>query len=526
MSGLIHSPAWKALAAMARSMPDLRTLFEENPNRATRWTFALDGSFRIDFSKQFLSDDVLAVLMGLAHQQEVERWRDAMFAGEIINRSEGRAVAHVALRANADERVIIDGENVIAEIYAIRARMDAFADDVRDGKWLGATGKTITTIVHIGIGGSHLGPELVVKALRPYHDGPAVKFVANVDPADLSACLKGLDPAQTLFVVASKTFTTQETMVNAGAARAWLVAALGEAAVARHFVAASTNEKAVSEFGIAPENMFPFRDWVGGRYSLWSAIGLPILLAIGPRRFEELLSGARDMDTHFRQTHLNHNLPVLMALVGVWNRNFMSHGALAVLPYAQDLLLLPSFLQQLEMESNGKSVDRTGEPIHHMTCPVVFGQPGTNGQHAFYEQLHQGPEAVPCDFIVPLTAHDADEKLAPGQQRLLAANAFAQGAALLKGRDTADGHRRIPGNRPSTTILMDRLTPRNLGRLLALYEHKVAVQGWLWGINSFDQFGVELGKELAKSLLSGRVDAFDSSTQALFAALDQAEKRA
>jgi len=514
---LIHSPAWKALAAQARSVPDLKTLFAEDSQRAAHFTFALDDGFSVDFSKQPITADILAVLMGLARQQEVEHWRSAMFAGEVINRSEGRAVGHIALRAAADAKIMIGDENVVPEVYAIRARMDEFAEAVRNGTWTGATGKKIETIVHIGIGGSHLGPELAVKALRPYHDGPAVRFVANVDPADMSMALNGLDPATTLFIVASKTFTTQETMANAQAGRAWLVKALGEAAVAKHFVAASTNAEAVKAFGIDVANMFPFRDWVGGRYSLWSAIGLPILLAVGPQRFEELLSGARAMDQHFLHTPLNHNIPVIMALTGLWNRNFMNRSSLAVLPYAQDLALLPNFLQQLEMESNGKSVDRAGEGVHHMTCPVVFGQPGTNGQHAFYQQIHQGPDVVPCDFVAVLKAAEADEQIAPGQQKLLAANAFAQGAALMHGRESADTHRRFSGNRPSTTIVLDRLTPFNLGRLLALYEHKVAVQGWLWGINSFDQFGVELGKEMAKNLLSGKLDGFDSSTQALFA---------
>ncbi len=517
---LIYSPAWKALAALARAIPDLKSLFAQEPHRAAKWTFSLDDSFSIDFSKQPITADIMAVLMGLARQQEVERWRNAMFAGEAINRSEGRAVGHIALRAHADEKIMIGDENVVPEVSAIRGRMDEFADAVRSGKWQGATGKKISTIVHIGIGGSHLGPELAVKALRPYHDGPAVRFVVNVDPADLSANLSGLDPATTLFIVASKTFTTQETMANANAARVWLVKALGDAAVAKHFVAASTNTEAVAAFGINPDNMFPFRDWVGGRYSLWSAIGLPILLAVGPKHFDELLAGARDMDEHFKRTPLHQNLPVIMALVGLWNRNFMGRSCLAVLPYAQDLAFLPAFLQQLEMESNGKSVDRAGEQVHHMTCPAVFGSAGTNGQHAFYQQLHQGTEPVPCDFIAVLKAHAADEAIAPGQQKLLAANAFAQGAALMHGRESADWHRRFAGNRASTTIVIDQLTPTNLGRLLALYEHKVAVQGWLWGINSFDQFGVELGKEMAKNLLAGKLDGFDSSTQALFARLD------
>ncbi len=518
---LAFTPAWINLETLAHRDLDIRDQFADNPDRVQALTVALDDGFFVDFSKQSVDGAALAALRDLARQQEVERWRDVMFSGAIANVTERRRVLHPALRADAGDVYDVDGASVVPEVLAVRKAMADFATRVRTGVWTGATGQPIRTVVSIGIGGSALGPELVVRALRSCHDGPAVRFLANVDPADVAMALAGLDPATTLFVVASKTFTTQETMTNAAAARRWLVAALGEGAVNRHFVAASTNREAVAAFGIDPVNMFPFREWVGGRYSLWSSIGLPIVLAIGAERFNELLAGGRDMDVHFRTAPLAANLPILMALIGVWNRNFLKRPALAVLPYSQDMLLLPSFLQQLEMESNGKQVDREGQPVTTATCPVVFGQPGTNGQHAFHQQLHQGPEVVPCDFIVPLQPNPADDALAPGQHRLLVANALAQAAALLQGRQTDDPHRTFTGNRPSTMIVMDRLTPRNLGRLIALYEHKVAAQGWIWGVNSFDQFGVELGKELAKSLLEGAPSGFDPSTMALFARLDR-----
>lgn len=516
---LTSSPSWRALNALTRAQTDMRVLFGADPRRAARFTFALDEGFTVDLSKQPLTEEVEALLVSLARQQGVKQSREAMFNGEPINSTEKRAVLHVALRAAADAVYTVNGENVMPEVLRVRQALYRFADAVRTGAWLGATGQKIATVLHIGIGGSHLGPEMAVKALRSFHDGPAVRFVANVDPADLSANLKGLDPATTLVIVASKTFTTQETMANARAARNWLVAALGEAAVAKHFVAASTNAGEVAKFGIAPDNMFPFSDWVGGRYSLWSSIGLPIILAIGPQRFDELLAGARSMDEHFRTADLHHNIPVLMGLTDIWNRNFMGRPSLAVLPYGQDLKELPSFLQQLMMESNGKSVTRDGSLLDVLTCPVVFGQPGTNGQHAFHQQLHQGNEIIPADFIVALKAAEADEALAPSQHRLLVLNAFAQAAALLGGRETDNPHRVMSGNRPSSMIVLDQLTPFSLGRLLALYEHRVAVAGWVWGINSFDQYGVELGKEMANSLMSGKGEAFDASTKALMARL-------
>jgi len=511
---LNQTQEWQTLQRLAQTAPDMRALFAADSARADKFVVKLDDGFFADFSKQPLDEFILEALLKLAERQELPKWREAMFRGEAINQSEGRSVLHTALRG--DEQ---SGFSVLPEIMAVRRQMASFADKVRSGTWRGATGQPIRTVVSIGIGGSYLGPELVTRALRTFHDGPEVRFIANVDPADAAIALRGLDPATTLFVVASKTFTTQETMANATAARHWLVAKLGDAAVKDHFVAASTNEKEVAAFGIDPANMFPFRDWVGGRYSLWSGIGLPIMLAIGPEQFDQLLAGARDMDNHFRTAPLARNIPVLMALAGIWNRNFLNRPALAVLPYSQDLALLPAHLQQLEMESNGKSVDRDGKPVDYLTCPVVFGQPGTNGQHAFHQQIHQGPEIIPCDFIVPLQPHPADEALAPGQHRLLVANAIAQAAALLQGRETEDGHRRFSGNRPSTMIVMERITPRNVGRLVALYENKVAAQGWVWGVNSFDQFGVELGKELAKTILSGAGSSLDASSRALLALL-------
>jgi glucose-6-phosphate isomerase len=510
MTSLLHSPAWKAVAAVARAAPELRSLFTSD-RRATEWTLKLDDSFAVDVSKQLITRDIQAVLLALARQQELEHWRRSMFSGEAINRSEKRAVLHTALRARADAVIAPEGaSNVVPTIFQTRGRMDEFAESVRQG------GK-ITDIVHIGIGGSHLGPELAVQALRPYHDGPRIHFVANIDPAHLAAALRQCAPKSTLFILASKTFTTQETLENGKAAKEWLMAALGTAAVADHFAAATANAAAAQAFGIKPERIFPFEEWVGGRFSLWSSVGLPVLLAVGPQKFDELLLGAREMDEHFEQAPLGQNLPVILALLDVWNRNFNNRHALAIIPYAQDLALLPAFLQQLMMESNGKSVDKNGEQVDYMTCPVVFGQAGSNAQHAFFQQLHQGPEVVPSEFIVPLHAAEADEALAPGQHKLLVAHAAAQSAALLHGRESADWHRRYAGNRPSTTIWFDRLSPRNLGRLIALYEHRVACCGWLWGINSFDQFGVELGKEFARDLAAGKLDRFDASTQALVA---------
>jgi glucose-6-phosphate isomerase len=486
----------------------LRALFDEGPERAERLSVSA-GELVLDFSKNLLDDDAVAALLAVARDRGLPERIAAMFAGEHINTTEDRAVLHTALRRPADAPLVVDGQDVTAEVQQVLGRMEAFTRSVRSGERTGATGRSFTTVVNIGIGGSDLGPRMVVRALRRSLDGTLdARFVANVDGADLEAALSGLDPARTLFVVCSKTFTTAETLANAGAARSWLVERLGEDAVSAHFVAVSTNTEKVREFGIDEDDMFGFWDWVGGRYSLTSAVGLSIMLAVGPEQFRELLDGFADIDEHFRTAPLERNLPVLLGLVGVWNRNALGMDSLAVLPYAQDLELLPAYLQQLDMESNGKRVRLDGTPVDTDTGPIVWGQPGTNGQHAFYQLLHQGTTPVPCDmiaFVAPLSGLE-------DQHDVLLANCLAQTQALAFGRTgeevAAAGvdaalvpHRTFPGNRPSSTILVSALTPRTLGQLVATYEHKVFTQGVLWGVNSFDQWGVELGKTLATALV-------------------------
>jgi len=510
--------AWKALEAHRDELGriSLARLFAEHPDRFERFSLVLDDLL-IDYSKNLVTADTLRLLFALARAAEVEAWRERMWAGERINTTEDRAVLHVALRHRGPEPIFCDGRDVMPEVRAVLARMKTFTEEVRSGFWRGATGAPITDIVNIGIGGSDLGPQMVCRALA-HLARPDLRahFVSNVDGAQLAATLARLDPARTLFIVASKTFTTQETMQNAASARAWLTAALGEAAVARHFVAVSTNAEAVAGFGIDPERMFGFWDWVGGRYSLWSAIGLSVALHLGFERFESLLEGGYAMDRHFRTAPLERNAPVILALLGIWYRDLLGFSTHAVLPYDQRLERLPAHLQQLEMESNGKRVRRDGRPVERPTAPVVWGEPGTNGQHAFFQLLHQGTEIVPCDFLAAaLPDHDL-----PGHHEKLLANLLAQGEALAFGKDerqvraelAARGlagpalealvpHKVFPGDRPSTTILFRRLDPFTLGRLIALYEHKVFVQGVIWGIDSFDQWGVELGKELAASIL-------------------------
>ena len=486
----------------------LRELFDREPDRAERLSVTA-GALELDFSKNLLDDDAVGALVALARERGLPQRIEAMFAGEHINSTEDRAVLHTALRRPADAPLAVDGQDVTADVQQVLGRMEAFTRSVRSGERTGATGQTFTTVVNIGIGGSDLGPRMVVRALRRSLDGTLeARFVANVDGADLEAALTGLDAARTLFVVCSKTFTTAETLANAGAARAWLVERLGEEAVGAHFVAVSTNAEQVREFGIDEDDMFGFWDWVGGRYSLTSAVGLSIMLAIGPEQFRELLAGFADMDEHFRTAPLERNLPVLLGLVGVWNRNVLDMDSLAVLPYAQDLELLPNYLQQLDMESNGKRVRLDGTPVDTDTGPIVWGQPGTNGQHAFYQLLHQGTTPVPCDmiaFVEPLSALEE-------QHDVLMANCLAQTQALAFGRTAEEvaaagvdaalvPHRTFPGNRPSNTLLVSALTPRTLGQLVAAYEHKVLTQGVLWGVNSFDQWGVELGKTLATALV-------------------------
>jgi glucose-6-phosphate isomerase len=540
MSALTDQPAWKALQAHAQSTAGrhLRDLFREQPDRFQRYHLTL-GDMLVDFSKQRIDDETRHLLNNLAVACDLEGWRDRMFSGEKINVTENRAVLHVALRNRANRPILVDGEDVMPGVNAVLAHISAFSARVRSGDWRGSTGQAITDVVNIGIGGSDLGPVMVCEALKPYQR-PDLRphFVSNVDGAHLVHTLAGLDPARTLFIIASKTFTTQETMANAASAKAWLMDKLGQDVdISKHFVAVSTNREAVSAFGIDPANMFGFWDWVGGRYSLWSAIGLPIAIAVGFERFEELLDGAFAMDEHFRTAPLAENIPAQLALIGIWNHNFLGAASHAVLPYDQHLHRLPAYLQQADMESNGKSVQRTGERVDYATGPIIWGEPGTNGQHAFYQLIHQGTEPISCDFIA-----SAQSQTPLGDHHdMLLANCLAQTEALAFGK-TADEvrkegtqgalvpHKVFEGNRPTTTILHDRLTPFALGRLIALYEHKIFAQGIIWNINSFDQWGVELGKQLAKAILpelSGGAEAtgHDSSTNGLINHLRASRQR-
>ncbi len=491
-------PAWHALEAHAASVRDahMRDLFATDPDRFARLSFSL-GPLLVDYSKNRLTPETLGLLMELAHARHVETARAAMFAGEAINTTENRAVMHVALRNRAARAMPVANVDVMPEVRAVRERLKDFSEKVRSGTWTGATGKPIRHIVNIGIGGSHLGPMMVAEALRDFwREDMMLAFVSNPDRAQLTDALSGLDPAATLFVVASKTFTTAETMANALAAREWLTTALGDGAVAKHFAAVSTNVAAAVQFGLNPDAVFPMWDWVGGRYSVWSAIGLPIILACGYECFDQLLAGGEAMDRHFETAPLDQNLPVILALIGIWYVNFFNMPAQAILPYDHRLRLLPFHLQQLDMESNGKSVTRDGAVVDVPTGPIIFGGGGSDSQHSFFQLLHQGPRVIPCDFIAALKGGDT------ASRDLLLSNAFAQTEALMMGRSGADiaAHRQFTGNRPSNTLLLDDVSPYTVGMLIALYEHKVFVQGLIWGVNSFDQWGVELGKELAKSL--------------------------
>ncbi len=490
------------------------SLFDENSDRFSLFS-AHCGDIVFDYSKCNVSSETMGLLLELATKAKVSGKRQAMFAGEPINSTENRAVQHMALRNMSDAPVMIDGKDVMPDILAVRKDMARFAEAVRSGKVAGKGGK-FTDIVNIGIGGSDLGPVMATAALGPFHDGPNTHFVSNVDGADILEVLKKVNPATTLFIVASKTFTTQETMTNANTARQWLVNALGEGAVVNQFAALSTSLDKTSAFGIADDRAFGFWDWVGGRYSIWSAIGLPLMIAIGSKRFDEFLSGAHTVDQHFETAPDNQNLPVLMALIGIWHRNVCGYDTHAVLPYDQYLHRFPAYLQQLDMESNGKRIDVNGKSVAHETGPVVWGEPGTNGQHAFYQLIHQGTSVIPADFLV---AAEAAEPVGDHHEKLVA-NAFAQTEALMVGKTEAQArkelhdkgmdanaidklapHKMFPGNRPTCTFLYPKLTPFVLGQLVALYEHKVFVQGAIWNINSFDQWGVELGKELAGELL-------------------------
>jgi glucose-6-phosphate isomerase len=532
-----RSAEWTALKRHRQALAKTRIadLFKDDPQRFVRFSLQLE-EFAFDYSKNLVTTETMRLLHDLALAADVAGWRTKMFAGEHINTTEDRAVYHVALRHQGGEPMLVDGKNVMPDVRRVWEQMRRFADEVREGRWRGATGERIKTVINIGIGGSDLGPAMAVQALRPFcHPELTFHFVSNVDGAHLHAALAKADPASTLFIVSSKTFTTQETLANANAARGWLTARLAQSAVPKHFVAVSAAVDKAAAFGIAPENVFGFWDWVGGRYSMWSAIGLPIAVALGWEGFERLLAGAHAMDVHFRDAPAERNIPLTMGLIALWNIDFLGANSYAVLPYAQDLARLPAYLQQLEMESNGKSTRRDGKPVRCETGPVLFGEPGTNGQHAFYQLIHQGTQRVFCDFILPVR----DRSGYPELHRLLTANYLAQSQALMLGKSAQDAmaemrqgkmkagkaralapHRSFSGNRPSNSILLGELDPYHLGKLIALYEHKTFVLGILWGINSFDQWGVELGKQLANDILSGNGVARDASTAGLKALYD------
>lgn len=498
-------PQWAALERHAQAIRNtpISGLFAADPGRFRRFSLSLPGMM-LDYSRQHASGETIGLLLDLARAVQVETWRDRMFSGDIINTSEHRAVLHTALRRPKGDSVMTGGADVMPGIHATLDRMRRFTEAVQGGEWTGHSGKPIKTVVNIGIGGSDLGPRFVAGALSGFHHSALrVRFVSNVDGADLWSALQECDPETTLFLVASKTFTTAETMANAHRARAWLVDAMGaEDAVRRHFAALSTNIAAAGEFGIAPDNVFPFSDWVGGRFSVWSAIGLSIALATSFDHFRAFLDGANAMDRHFQTAPLPENAPVLLALLGFWNRTMLQSPALAVLPYDHRLRLFSAWLQQGDMESNGKSVSREGESVPYETAPVIFGTAGTDCQHSFMQMIHQGTTIVPCDFIAALEhSHPW-----PEHHAMLLSNMVAQADALMQGRSLAesgnDPQRAFPGNRPSTLILLDRVDPFHLGQVMALYEHKIFVQGLLWNINSFDQFGVELGKIMANQALA------------------------
>jgi len=537
MTALTESSAWKALDAHRNDLDgvEIRALFDADPQRFESLSLRF-GDILFDYSKHRVTAKTIELLVALAEQAGVPEMIERMFSGERINITENRPVLHVALRNRSNRPIEVDGSDVMPEVNRVLAKMRRFSDAVRSGEWKGHTGKRITDVVNIGIGGSDLGPVMVTEALRPYwQDGLRAHYVSNIDGTHMAETLKRCSPETTLFTVASKTFTTQETITNATSARKWLVDSLGdEAAVARHFVALSTNAEKVTAFGIDADNMFEFWDWVGGRYSLWSAIGLSIAIVIGMDNFEALLAGAHETDEYFRTTPLANNIPAIMGLLGVWYSNFFGAETHAILPYDQYLHRFAAYFQQGDMESNGKGVDRSAERItDYTTGPVIWGEPGTNGQHAFYQLIHQGTRLIPCDFIAPIHSHNPLGR----HHDILLANFFAQTEALMRGksaeqvraelakagmgdREDLVAHRTFTGNRPTSSFLVDRITPHTLGKLIALYEHKIFVQGVIWNINSFDQWGVELGKQLAKTILAelegdGTVDSHDGSTNAL-----------
>lgn len=538
MSTLTRLSAWQALKNHFSKMEHhhLRTLFAEDLQRFNKFSFHFEDTL-FDFSKHRITEETLSLLIDLAQQAQLPKKIADFFAGKKINITENRSVMHMALRNRSNRPMQVDGEDVMPAVNAVLDKMRIFSEQIRSGQWKGATGKPICDVVNIGIGGSDLGPLMVTEALKPYaHEGIRVHFVSNVDASHLCETLRPLNPETTLFLIASKTFTTQETMANANSAKRWLLDQLKDkSAIARHFAAISTNTEKVCAFGIDPENMFGFWDWVGGRYSLWSAIGLSIVLAIGMENFEELLAGAHAVDEHFRTAPLEQNIPVMMGLLGIWYNNFFAADSHAILPYDQYLHRFAAYLQQADMESNGKSVTVAGEPVDYSTGPIIWGEPGTNGQHAFYQLIHQGTKLIPADFIASVESHNPWGD----HHSLLLSNFIAQPEALMMGKtenqarreleeegldqeqiDTLLPHKVFPGNRPSTAILLQKLTPRSLGSLIAIYEHKIFTQGAIWNLNSFDQWGVELGKQLAKAILpeltgSQSATGHDSSTNAL-----------
>jgi len=533
MGALTDKPAWQALLQHHEEIKDLhmRDMFATDPNRFEKFSVRSSGML-LDYSKNRITDKTMSLLNNLARECGVGAAKDLMFAGEHLNRTEDRAVFHVALRNRSERPMMVDGRDVMPCVRRVLDQMRSFSEEVRTGKWLGITGKSVKTVVNIGIGGSDLGVIMSLQALRYYQpDNLSPRFISNVDSSHLVETLKGLDPETTLFIVSSKSFATQETMLNAKSARAWLVKRLGANAIEKHFVAVSTNEAAVKAFGINTDYMFPFWDWVGGRYSVWSAIGLAIALVIGMDRFEEMLEGAHAMDEHFRTSPLEHNMPVIMALLGVWYGNFFGWSTHAVLPYDQYLTRLPQYLQQVDMESNGKGVDLDGRPVDYQTGPMVFGHAGTNAQHSFFQLFHQGTWNASLDFIGVANNHHPLRE----HQTILLSHFLAQTEALMRGKTTEEAraelqakgedenlapHKTFPGNKPTNSLILPLVTPFTVGQLMALYEHKVFVQGILWNINSFDQWGVELGKDLATKIvpqLTGEspVMGHDSSTTGL-----------
>jgi len=538
MASPTRTPAWLALEAHYKetSGRSMRQMFAEDPDRFSKFSLRFEDIL-LDYSKNRVTEESMRLLFALAAQAEVKGWTERLFTGQKINITEDRAVLHVALRNRSNRPILVDGKDVMPDVNRVLQHMREFSDAIRSGAWKGYSGKAISDVVNIGIGGSDLGPVMVTEALKPYgKPGLRVHFVSNIDGTHIAETVKHLNPETTLFIVASKTFTTQETITNAQSARSWLLEdAKDPAAVAKHFVALSTNAKAVTKFGIKTDNMFEFWDWVGGRYSLWSAIGLPIMVFIGPDNFDALLEGGHAMDEHFRTAPLEKNLPAILGLLGVWYNNFFEAQTHAILPYDQYLHRFPAYFQQGDMESNGKGTTRDGTAAETSTGPVIWGEPGTNGQHAFYQLIHQGTKLVPADFIAPIQSHNPIGE----HHEILLSNFFAQTEALMKGKTEAEvraeleaqgitgeaqdklaPHKVFSGNRPTNSIFLKKVTPRSLGSLIALYEHKIFTQGILWNINSFDQWGVELGKQLAKAILPEleggmKVKTHDSSTNGL-----------